>query len=386
MSTVLNKILSCDGERYYDIVEIDNYYTKLTREIIDEKTLITRYNNNTDGILDFEVFDGVLRCNSLQKEVNCSHGEIIKLMNKVETCKSDEGSVYEFLERGALNGYYFVELNENNEVESMTPFTNTKFSRSTMTVQVYLVKEDAIHNLVLIHNRGGVLQVNKFKYAVPSEVVSDISEPAITTFERDGQEFVVFETGELKLFENEKFIAPAINQCASNSVKVNDALKTMKAFKTALYRQEESVSWDGGSRSYKNEPAVEFESTCKKLTMRQRNYLISNALDVIEGRSMIFKDLVKEDMITTGWDTPSANMSVNVLNMIVTSPREEMIQRLLMLIKTLETNAFFWDLFLYRMRVFILLTEYLPVNKNSPYLAGGNTMDFTAIKTKFNGE
>lgn len=385
MSTVLNKILSCDGERYYDIVEIDKYYTNLKREVIDEKTLISRY-NNTEGILDFEVSNGVLRCNSLQKEVSCSHSEIIRLTGKVESCKAEKGSIYEFLEYGAENDYLFVELDENNQVVSRAPFINTKFSRSTMTVQVYLASEESIHNLVIIHNRGGVLQMNKFHYAVPKSKIVCNENDAVTRFEYNGDEFLVFETGELKLFENEKFIAPAINQCAASSVKVNDALKTMKDFKTALYRQDTTTTWEGGTRSYKDEPAVEFESTCKKLTMRQRNYLVSNALDVIEGRSITFKDVVKNDMEVTGWDTPSANMSVNLLDMVVSSPREEMFQRLLLLIKTLETNAFFWDLFLYRMRVFILLTEYLPVNKNSPYLVGGNTMDFTAIKTRFIGE
>lgn len=385
MSTLLNKILSCGEERFYDIVNVDRNYTNLEREIIDEKSLIERYNNSTE-LLDFKIADGVLMCNSLHKEVTCSHSEIVKAMGNKEICKAEKGSIYKFLEEGAINGYLFVNLHDDGTIDGMTPFTSLKFSKSTMTVQVHMITDESIYNKVIIHNRGGVLQTNKFHYAVPANKLNVCESDIKMKFTKDDVEYFVYESGDLKLFENEKFIMPAVNQCASASVKMNDALKTMKAFRSALYRKDDGKSWEGGSSSYKNEPSVVFESTCKKLQMRQRNYLVSYALDVIEGRSMSFKEVVMDSMVASGWDTPSAMMSVKMLDMVVSAERSSMFQCLQELIRVLETNTFFLDLFLYRMRVFILLTEYLPVNRNSPYLIGGNTTDFTEVKTKFKGE
>lgn len=399
----LNNIY-CDNAEpvLYELILSDEQFTRTSLFRVSLPELRQVY-TETKAIKDW-YFDGdYLKCNSEIDEVPITD-IIAETKGQLISCNSDESSFFEFLRVGESHGYLVVTGNVAKsqgdwDGAEISPFRRIHFSASTMTSYVQIFSSEGLRNLMLVVINDGVLSMNEFYYAVPEEEVQSIVSDGhvfpgqyVCHKRINGAEYRIYNSGMLPIYENSMILSkPLINRAMNCRMRADDVVHAAKRFISGFFSQldtqSEEIKWVGGTKDYRTKYGVYFKSARKPASRKSLDSLIQLCVRDIMPKCNSFTEAVQE-LDEQGLNTDGrfiAKMLVAGLFASRDNSGDSMLAGITLLQDTTERSVFYADLFLYQVRVYMYLTQYmfLGFGYNSRVLAGGCETNSTIIEEVF---
>lgn len=382
--------------RMYDIIEYDDKLVEMTQKILDLDGLQIELKRVNPLKCDFKITDGILQCNSMIEPCPVEEPLLHKAMCSAQLVNGmpNKSSLYQLLIEGAENGYLIVNDEANLEHgEGTAKFTDIRFSKNTMTVYARMYDSEGFYNRMLVTYSNGMLEFKPFIFATP-KVLSCIlgCTDLKKTVKINNVEYHLWKTGVLSVYDDSVVYAQGIvNQACCEDIVYGGALTMASDFISGLTEylgyEDRKLQWSGGSGDYRSVYGVYFTSSCPKLGEQAREIIRRTVLNALsQGVSCEeARKIVANALDEINCKNRTSVFSANVFAVLAAKEGsvQEKLKCALETKNELQQRIFWRNLYLYRVRTYLLFQRINPVPFSRPALFGGNTTEYTNVKAAF---
>lgn len=394
MEINLRSIYECDSKLYYDVVEYDNTLVKMKNKILSVDELLDEQKVASPKRCDFCITDGILRCNPEISKLPIDRILLRKAISAADWYDNSPGenSIYKLFLEGLVNNYLVMSDDESDWDKSCgaVPFSDIKFSATTMTVYACIHSGDGIRNQMIVTHTDNVLEFKPMVIAVEGVKNSvsgchDLKRSVII----NNVEYSLWETDILTVYDEVLFSAGLVNQACCESNILKSAIQVCSDFIGGLtsYLGNDAVEWIGGGGSFRSDYGVYFISSLQPLSKRIRDVIEDTTLkEITTGKTAedVEKAVVKE-LGYFSMDNRISRFATRIFVSVATADGDvaQRLKTAFQLKRQLEVRKFWLDMYQYRVRVNSFLSEKSLTPFNHPVLVGGNTKEYTKVKARY---
>jgi hypothetical protein len=261
-------------------------------------------------------------------------------------------------------------------------FRNVLFSQSSMSIYVKMMIDNRLYHKPLVKVKDGLIKIVPFHFLVPDDYKEVI--PDCTFVKRivvNNVQYSVYRSDVTEVFESlNKIVPPLINKACTVSVRSKSAIKVLKAYKGIFCEQLgikiEKPEWAGGDKPREVTDTINFKPSAKVLS--QPTELAAQILGMC-AKSDSFDD-VRKEILASGGSPEYMYTALNVaLVAKVSESSAEMMENLNEVLKRLETERFYADIFTYKIRMFSLISRRPLTSAIKPFFFGSEVGGYTQV-------
>lgn len=383
----LNRIYDVNGvTKYYEVVLSDECFLNPVVRTIGLEELI-RFSDDPMITTDFRIEDGILR--SYSSEI--SRSELTSSVNKDEDLPvfiNDVFTLYDLLSLGVQNDFCVMDKAlldfDEHTGNGFTNFRNIKFSKSSMTIYVRMIKDNEIYNINLAKIHQGVVHTEPFFFLVPDDFVGEI--PNCSFMKKivvNNRKYSIYVSGVSMLFVPVSAITPPlINKACCLSVAVQSAIKAFQTLKNVITSQtgeSTKLNWVGGN-SRGPKAAVLFENS--NSVIKDPDSIVVDIIKMCGSCETLDEVLqcISEKGDTVTYQFIEKNLATVIKNS--TNLAEEF-DNVNLYLQLFNKTQFWADMFAHKIRMSSFLSGKSLISPIHPYFTGSEMAGFTLVRKEY---
>lgn len=337
-----------------------------------------------DGFIrDFRFEDGFLRCSSNVPRVRI-FGEIETACRehivKTDLTESPRDTIFTMLWQGVGNNFCFVpdDLAEVDVYigDGITPFSNVKFSQSSMSIYFREILNGTIKNKYLVKSEGTIFKFVPFYFIVPEDYKEPISGKFVKRLRVNNTGFLLYYADKLSLIEPIKTL-PAVlfNKAVCLRARLKSAITLLNGLIEPYNGSK--LKWVGENSKEHKLRMMEFKSSYTEIPKSAVNELLDVIKPLIRKTFQESKEAINMQSSDVVFRFAAQMVASTLHNSETTA---DLISNCRAVIKQLSIEIFYIDLYLYRIQSFAFKTDNNLFKYSKKCFYGSNEPGFTLVE------